>query len=372
MCFRLWDEAETGSLPQYAEPEIRSSDLSPLLLDCADWGVTDRRRSPGSIHLQKPRSRRAGGAYAFWVRSMTGGAYTELGSKLRRLPLPPRLASMVIEAARCTRRWMLPRLPRSSSSAGSEAWVLRSIIVSMRSAGDRSKRATDMRRLAEGWARAARENRPPGAAAEALSTAGLLALAFPDRIARARGASGQFVLAGGRGASLDATDALARSRFLVVGDMQGAAQNTRILLAAETDERDVMSFAQHRIVERDELTFDREALALRARRVRRLGAIELLSDPKAVAVGEAAEAALAAGIAQAGVARLPWTRRSCNCGDRVAFLRGTRERLGRIFQTQGLRPPFRSGWCRFSRARRVSRHFGGRSWPGSRYALAVA
>jgi ATP-dependent helicase HrpB len=41
VCFRLWDEPQTQSLPAFAEPEIRSADLAALLLDCAEWGTTD-------------------------------------------------------------------------------------------------------------------------------------------------------------------------------------------------------------------------------------------------------------------------------------------------------------------------------------------
>ena len=33
VCYRLWDERQTQSLPAFAEPEIRSADLAPLLLD---------------------------------------------------------------------------------------------------------------------------------------------------------------------------------------------------------------------------------------------------------------------------------------------------------------------------------------------------
>ncbi len=99
VCYRLWDEAETASLPPFAEPEIRSSDLSPLVLDCADWGVTDL----STLAWLDPPSAAAVSA-AREALSLLGalderGRITELGSKLRSLPLPPRLAGMVIEAA---------------------------------------------------------------------------------------------------------------------------------------------------------------------------------------------------------------------------------------------------------------------------------
>jgi ATP-dependent helicase HrpB len=41
ICYRLWSEPETASLPAFAEPEIRAADLSGLVLDCAEWGVAD-------------------------------------------------------------------------------------------------------------------------------------------------------------------------------------------------------------------------------------------------------------------------------------------------------------------------------------------
>ena len=89
---------------------------------------------------------------------------------------------------------------------------------------DRSRRASDMRKLAAGWARMAsalvvRRQEPR----EDMSIARLLALAFPERIGKARGAPGQFLLANGRGANLDATHPLARSPFLVAAELSGSA-----------------------------------------------------------------------------------------------------------------------------------------------------
>ena len=114
----------------------------------------------------------------------------------------------------------------------------------------------------------------------------MLALAYPERIAKARGAPGQFLLASGRGAALDAADPLARASYLVVAELQGAAAATRILLAAAIDEAEVLAIAADRLRESTELTFDRAAAALRARRVRRLDALTLASEPIAVAPNE--------------------------------------------------------------------------------------
>ncbi len=62
VCYRLWDEPQTQSLPAYAEPEIRSADLAGLLLDCAEWGAADPRvavlaRSAARPPPSPPRAR---------------------------------------------------------------------------------------------------------------------------------------------------------------------------------------------------------------------------------------------------------------------------------------------------------------------------
>jgi ATP-dependent helicase HrpB len=329
VCYRLWDEAETASLPAFGEPEIRSADLAPLLLDCAEWGVTDPRTlawldppTPAAIEAAHEELETLGALDA-------SGRMTETGRALRALPLPPRLAAMLIASAKVgaeARAADIAALLVERGLGGNDTSLDHRLENFRR---DRSRRATEMRRLAEGWARTSRRDgqgeRQKSTGNSEQSTAALLALAYPDRIAKARGARGQFLLANGRGAMLDAADALARAPFLVIGEMQGTAAATRILLAAETSEVDILSFAGHRISARDEIMFDREAAAVRARRVRRLDAIELASEPRPAEQNPEVEATLAAGLASLGAARLPWSKAQLQLRDRIAFLRAAGE-----------------------------------------------
>ena len=190
---------------------------------------------------------------------------------------------------------------------------------------DRSRRASDMRKLAAGWARMASAGRSAQEPREDMSIARLLALAFPERIGKARGAPGQFLLANGRGANLDATHPLARSPFLVAAELSGSAASTRILLAAAADEADILAAAGQRIRERDEIEFDQGAAALRSRRVRRLDAILLANEPRAVMASEETARLLADGIAKLGLSRLPWSKAQIQLRDRVGFLRAAGE-----------------------------------------------
>ena len=154
-----------------------------------------------------------------------------------------------------------------------------------------------------------------------MSTAAILALAFPDRIAKARGAAGQFLLANGRGAQVDQTDSLANADYLVVADLAGRAAATRILLAARLDEIELELIAGARLATADEITFAPSEARLKTRRITRLGAIVLESKPLAAASGPETVEALARGIAGLGVARLPWSKAQLQLRDRVAFLR---------------------------------------------------
>jgi ATP-dependent helicase HrpB len=322
VCYRLWDEPETQSLPAFADPEIRNADLTGLLLDCASWGVTD----PATMRWLDAPPQAALMAARDTLLSLEAigaeGRITELGTRVRALPLPPHLARMVLLAA--------------DRGAAREAAELAAVIVERGLGGndtdldarllsfrrDRGERASQMRRLADGWARDANTNAANAQPrTQDLSTAQLLALADPDRVAKARGAAGHFLLAGGRGAHVDASDPLARAPFLVVADMAGRAAATRILLAARLDEAELASVSGGRMSHADDVTFDPASAKLKARRIRRLGAITLDATPLPVPADERSAAALASGLANLGIERLPWSKSQMQLRDRVAFLR---------------------------------------------------
>jgi ATP-dependent helicase HrpB len=328
ICYRLWDEPQTASLPAFAEPEIRSADLAGLMLDCAEWGVSD----PATLSFLDPPPAAALAAAKEELTALhaldVDGRITGQGQRIRALPLPPRLARMVIAAAEMgdARDAAMIAAVLVERGLGGNDTDLSNRLSAFRS--DRSRRAEDMRRLAEGWAKSAQTAVRANATSRTASTspysaspAALLALAYPDRIAKARGATGQFLLANGRGANADAISPLARAPYLVVADLQGTAASTRILLAAQCDEADVIEIAGDRIRYADEIVFDETAAALRARRVRRLDAITLAAEPRAVEPNEQAALALARGIAGLGLSRLPWTKAQLQLRDRVAFLR---------------------------------------------------
>ena len=319
VCYRLWEEAATGALPQFAAPEILAADLSGLVLDLAHWGVADA----GALAFLDPPPRAAWTEAASLDRDLgaldVDGRLTPKGEAMRALPLPPRLASMVIEAAshgEASRAALLAMLLSERGLGGTDADLSHRL---ERLRADRDKRAGDARRLAASWARQAEAARQAGDKTH-LSDGALVALAFPDRIAKARG-GGDFTMANGRAASLPPEHALARETFLAVAEIAGRAAQARILAACALTLDEVELLAADRIETRDETLFDPASAALRRRRFRRLGAIRLAEQNLSVEPTLENARILARGIAALGVERLPWTKAQTQLRDRVGFLR---------------------------------------------------
>ena len=182
---------------------------------------------------------------------------------------------------------------------------------------DRSRRSEDARRMAKRWADVA------GATGDTsdLSAGAILSLAYPDRIAKSRGANGAFLLANGRGANVDPASGMAREPFLAVAEMSGTAAQSRVLLAAPITLAEIEQRFAASIEHRDDMTFDASSGSLRGRRSERLGAITLAERPYAVTSGPEAAKQLADGIVRLGLDRLPWTKSLQQWRDRVMFLR---------------------------------------------------
>ncbi len=325
LCLRLWDEPQTASLEPYAKPEILSTDLSSFALDLAQWGVSEPARLDFLDAPPKPAFAHAQELLRDLGALDGEGRITEEGRRLRRLPLPPRLARMVLDAAAEGEGKLAADIAAvlTERGLGGDDLDLAHRIETFRR--DRAPRAQEARRMAQRWAQLATASLPtprPEAAAPILPGA-LLALAYPDRVAKNRGGgSGAFLLANGRGASVDAASPLARERYLAVAELTGSAAQGRIVLAAPVSLEDIEARFAGRIQTRDEIDFDAATASVRARQGRRLGAIALAERVRPAPPSDATALLLADGIARLGVGRLPWTTPLRQWRDRVMFLRG--------------------------------------------------
>jgi ATP-dependent helicase HrpB len=317
VCYRLWAEGQTAALEAFDRPEILEYDLAGLVLDLAAWGISD----PAQLRFLDPPPKPA------WAEAVAllgdlgaldaDGRITAEGEGLARLPLHPRLAHMVHRAGAeddALTAAMLAVLVTERGLGGTGTDLAHRLSVFR---AERSKRADEARTLARRWAGLV-ARRQDGAAAGDLGRH--LARAYPDRVAQQAGGRGRFRLANGRAASLDETDALAAADFLVVADITGVAANGRIRAAALIDLTTIEALFADRIFAETLLAFDAGSRSVRARRVRRLGALRLDDNPVAFDDPVRAAEMLAAGIAGTGIGELSWSKEQNALRARATYL----------------------------------------------------
>jgi ATP-dependent helicase HrpB len=317
VCYRLWDERETRGLVRFVRPQILETDLSRLALDLALWGAGD---GAGLAFLDRPPAPAMAEARDLLARLGAlgaDGAITGHGRRMARLALPPRLAHMLLRAAASGQGDRAARIAALlvESGLGGRDVDLESRLTAFEK--DRGPRARDARRLARRWA----AEGGAGEGAPTLSDALLIAEAWPERIAKARGAQGEFQLASGRGAYLSPKEGLAKARWLAVAELGGGAARDRILLAAELDPDDLRVAFADRMIETVRLEADATG-RLKAKEVTALGRLtlaeRLVANPDPAMIANA----LLDEVRRKGVGHLPWGERSVELRARVAFLKG--------------------------------------------------
>ena len=376
VCYRLWDEPQTASLAASSTPEILAADLSSLVLDLAHWGVSD----PAKLDFLDPPPRAA------WTEARAlltelgaidaDGRITDEGRALRQLPLPPRIARMVVDAAARGAADVAADIAAvlTERGLGGNDVDLTHRLDDLRR--DRSRRAQDARAMAKRWAEIA-EREADGAATRRvcslppcgggrgeggqslgqrhlqgrmtptpnplrhkgegrgeqpsrgeesqpaeLSPGVLLALAYPDRIAKSRGAGGSFLLANGRGANVDQASALSRETFpRGRRDRRHRRAGPHPAGRAADARRDRGAFRR--------LASKRATRSPSTRRPRACAPDACAGSARSRSASRSAKVEpdddtarmLAEGIARLGIDRLPWTKSLPQWRDRVMFLR---------------------------------------------------
>ncbi|MFJ7410819.1 ATP-dependent helicase HrpB [Streptomyces sp. NPDC098077] len=317
--YRCWDQAEDGRLARFPSPEIKVADLAAFALQAACWG------DPGasSLALLDPPPAGAMGAAREVLEAIgavdDGGRVTGRGVRMSRLGLHPRLARALLDGAR-----------EAGARRAAEVVALLSEEPPREYGDDLAAALRTARRGQDGYAaRWKQEVRRLSGQVEGAGSGGVrpddavvglvAALAFPERVARARG-DGAFLMASGTGAELRDASRLRSAPWLAVAvaDRPSHAASARVRLAAVVDEPTVLLAAGHLRVRGEEVRWvDGDVVA---RSVDRLGAVELAVRPLRQPDPELVRGALVEGLRREGLGLLRWTRDSEQFRLRLAFL----------------------------------------------------
>jgi ATP-dependent helicase HrpB len=325
ICYRLWTRQREMELPARPLPEILVSDLAPLALDLALWGSPDGSGlrfpdPPPPAHLAQGRE------LLNLLGAVDGsGKILAHGRIIAAFPVHPRIANMLVTGKElglgsqaCD---VAVLLEEADLSRGNEQRDV-----------DLHSRWSALRRgsgAGQGPVRRAREQASRlrnilGVPVRRDDTGGLgllLALCYPDRIARRREADGnRYQMAGGAGAFLPKQSALLKEEFLAVGDVDGLGNEVKIFLAEPVTMDDLRRVFPGRFSETEEVLWDEKREMVSARRIVSFGGIEISrSDTKPHA--EFSLPAMLQGIRQMGLGALPWSKESESLRSRSEWLR---------------------------------------------------
>jgi ATP-dependent helicase HrpB len=335
-CYRMWTRAEDAGLVPHRAPEILETDLTPLALDLATWGVTD----PSELAwLDAPPA--AAYAHARELLHDIGavddaGAATAHGREINDLGLHPRLAHMLVMArglgltgiacdlgALLTERDIFRAEHSRDPDVRARLDALRSHRDSRADDGAiarvRQESAHWKSRLTAGASGEHQASEAPTGPAVSEYAGLLLAFAYPDRIAQRRTDTGRFVMRNGRGAVLDGSTPLASSDFISIATLDDSGRDARIYLAAPIDRIDIEKYFADDIEMTTDIEWNDATESAHAFRTRALGSIVLervrigATDP---AVGTSL---LVAALRRKGIDALPWPDDAIALRRRVAF-----------------------------------------------------
>lgn len=320
--YRCWSAEEHVHLAAHPLPEIATADLAGFALTTAAWGAPGGK---GLTLLDLPPLAAIEAATTLLHRldaTDAEGRITGRGRRMAAVGAHPRLARAVLDGAELVGA---ERAREVVALLSEDALTGRDDDLAARYRELREGSAARDREAVHRWRQETRRLGSGGPARTAMSddlaVGTVVSLAYPDRIARARGTdTASYRMTNGTGAQLAQSSPLRRTRWLAiaVADRQPGRADARVRTAAPIDEQTARAVAADLLSTADEIEWTDGALV--ARRVERLGAIELSSaalrspDPLRVqgAVGE--------GLRAQGLDALSWTDAARDLRGRLGFL----------------------------------------------------
>jgi ATP-dependent helicase HrpB len=281
VCYRMWTKATHERMAEHRIPEIMEADLANLVLDMAQWGVTDVQSLTWLTPPPKASVAQAT-ELLHQLNALENGRITEHGKQIYQLACHPRLAHMLIKAqeddavalgadiaAILEERDPLPK------EAGIDINLRIEALRRARKNGNAGGRLGRIEKVAETYRRmlnAKTSNEP----FDPFETGLLLAYAYPERIAFARpGNNAQFQLANGKYATAGHKDDLAHEPWLAIAHMDTRDGLGKIFMAAPLNPKDLRQMVK----EQEVITWDTRKGGLIATKDLRIGSIVLQSKP---------------------------------------------------------------------------------------------
>ena len=359
-CYRLWTQSRHKQLQSHHSAEILSADLSPLMLEVAQWGVQD----VGELHwLDQPPSATSAQAKDLLLSLGAINAAAQItahGEKMLSLGLHPRLAHMILKgqalnltenscllAALLTEKDIFRKNESRNSNIVDRLFILQQIAAQQIKADQSIDKQQCQRvlqsakefykRLSNNDSNANRNFRqrvnPINNDMTNDMTGVLLAFAYPDRIAKLRNNKDRrYLLSNGKGAFFTHQDILASEDFLVIANLHqqsntadarraGAGKaEARIFTASPISLTQIEHYFSNLIDQEDKLSWNPKTQKVESVLRKKLGRIILSEKVNHSIDNTKSQTLLLQGIKILGLKCLPWSKQALQFKQRVQFI----------------------------------------------------
>jgi ATP-dependent helicase HrpB len=322
-CYRMWSLADDNRLQEHRLPEITESDLAPMMLDLAIWGIADIRQLQWPTEPPKGHVAQALDTL-HQLGALEEGKITPHGKEMAKLPCHPRLAHMLIMAKQSRQ---LPLATDLAAILEERDPMPRETGIDINLRVEMLRRVRSQKREVRGWNQVLKvaesyrqlfKNLADNGTFDSFETGLLLVHAYPERIASARpGNNAQFQLSNGSFVMASHTDDLAHEPWLAVAHMDAREGTGKIFLAAPLNPTDLAPMVK----KTDSIIWDVRKGALAATTDLRIGSIILQSRPLSHPDQEQINEAICKILEKDGAHMLDFNEKVQNWQNRILSLR---------------------------------------------------
>ncbi|RLL51910.1 ATP-dependent helicase HrpB [Mariprofundus sp. EBB-1] len=341
VCYRMWTVTQQPRLAKHAAPEILHSDLSTLVLELANWGVTQVNELQwmdlppiGAIDQAKTLLQQLGALDE-------AGNITTHGRDMLKLGTHPRLAHMMLAAIQLDQAYHacliaslltekdLFQAARSDKNAEKSADIHDRLNVLVHAGSkhpgidhQQCKRiiqsADDFFRRVKKCSKARVNKERPDNHCSGV----LLAYAYPDRIAKQRNPNeARYLLSNGKGAVIPHFLQHHLHEYLVVANLDAKQGEACIYLAADISAEQLQEYFSAYIQHEERVEWNESAQRVEVKQTSSIGKVVLqesiLHDAKNRKNQEAVQQCLMQAIRNRGLACLNWNVKAENLKQRV-------------------------------------------------------
>ena len=345
VCYRLWTAQQQPRLLKHSTAEILHSDLSSLVLELANWGVTQMDEMQWMDNPPTSASEQAKTLLRQLNAIDDKGRISPHGRDMLKLGTHPRLAHMMLSAINlgqayhaCLIASLLTEkdlfLARAEKSADLHD-RLNVLIQTRESSFNKNHRhgidvqqckrvvqtADDFFKRVKHCSDATLHKDKPDNNLSGV----LLAYAYPDRIAKQRNNNeGRYLLSNGKGAAIPSYLQHHLHEYIVIANLDAKQGEASIYLSAEITAEQLQDYCTDLIEQKENIEWNESLQRVEAKKTSSIGKIvlqeALISDGNKTETRDAVQHCLLQAIKITGLSCLNWTDQANNLKQRVQFI----------------------------------------------------